>query len=482
MKRRGGTEDDQAKENIGTGSVRITIPRDRVADLYRDKVFYRDLFQFAMPLILQNFIASSLSMVGGLMIGQLGDATVAAFGLCNQVFFLLTLLLFGINSGAAIFIAQMWGKRDIANIRRVLGLSLGLSLAGGAIFAGISILAPGWVLRIYSTDPQVIAIGSGFLRIFGLSFIFTAITFSYSSALRSTGNVRTPLLVSMTALSLNVVLSFVLIFGKLGLPALGIQGAALAILITRILECIALVWIVYWLKAPAAASLREMTDVDRIFAVNILRWVLPVTFNEILWSLGMTTYNVIYAHIGTDSIAAMNISMTIDNLAFVFFIGTANACAILVGNAIGTEDEEKAQRYAGQTLALGVAVAVLIGAAILLVSGPILSLYKVSPLVIAYSQRILAVVAGTLWLRVTNLILFIGILRSGGDTRYAFLVDVGAIWLIGVPLAFIGAFVLDLPVYLVYLLVMTEELIKGVLCLQRFFSKKWINNLAITVQ
>jgi putative MATE family efflux protein len=459
----------------------IFYRKEFIFEIFRDKQFLSRLFDVALPITLQNFISASLNLVGGVMVGQLGEAAVAAVGLSNQVFFLLTLLLFGVNSGSAIFIAQFWGRRDLANIRRALGLALGLSLLGSALFAGAAVLFPETVLRVYSKDAEVIALGSEYLRIFGLSFLFTAVTYSFAFAHRSTGDAKTPLLVTMSALSFNALLSYALIFGKLGLPALGVKGAALAVLIARVLECIALVLLTYHRKAPPAASLREMTDIDRPFTHKVLSQVLPVTFNEIIWSFGITTYNIIYARIGTESIAAMNIAVTIDNLAMVFFIGIGNACAILVGHWIGADDERKAYLYAARSLVLGFAGAFLVGGLILLTAGPFLTFYKVSPTVIEYTRNILLVVAALIWLRVSNLILFIGILRSGGDTRFAFILDCGAIWLIGVPLAFLGAFVLHLPVYLVYLLVMTEELFKWVMAIQRFFTRRWINNLAKTI-
>ena len=177
----------------------------------------------------------------------------------------------------------------------------------------------------------------------------------------------------------------------------------------------------------------------------------------------------------------MNIVGTIDNLALVAFIGLANACAIMVGNRIGAGEEDLAHRYAARTLILGVGGALLVGGLILSSSGFILDLYNVSPQVIEYARRVLVIISLLLWLRVSNLVLYIGIFRSGGDTRFAFLLDAVIIWVVGVPLAFYGAFVWHLPVYWVYLLVMSEELVKWSIGLWRFFSRRWIHNLAVAV-
>lgn len=207
--------------------------------MLRDKAYLSTLFRIAIPIIVQNLISSSLNLVGVVMIGQIGDQSVAAVGLGNQVFFILNFVLFGISSGSAIFTAQFWGRRDIPSIRRVLGFCLGMGLLGSLIFTVIAVFFPEAALRVYTSDPAVVALGTGYLRIVGLSYIATAVTFSYSSVLRSTGDVKVPTVVSTAALSFNMLLSYLLIFGRFGFPTLGVQGAGLATCILRLLECTA---------------------------------------------------------------------------------------------------------------------------------------------------------------------------------------------------------------------------------------------------
>jgi len=452
--------------------------RSALIEFFSDKEYYRRLYKIALPIALQQFIMSSLNMVGVVMIGQLGAVPVAAVGLANQIFFLLNLMLFGITSGSAMFTAQLWGKRDILNIRKVLGLALTLGLIAGMIFLIIAEIFPAGALSIYSKDPSVIALGSDYLRIIGFSFLLYAISFCYSAVLRSTGDVQTPLLVTFTALSINTLLSYILIFGKLGLPALGVHGAAIAVLVSRIVECGALLWLTYRKDSPAAGKLRELFSYNLAFASNVLKPVLPVVANEILWSMGTTAYSVVYARISTDAIAAMNIVSSIDQMALVLFNAIGHACAVLVGNRIGAGEEGQAFRYAARSEAIGVIGALGIGSLVLASSNSILSLYNVPPTVIDYAHRVLTILGLLLWLRVSNMILFIGIFRSGGDTRFAFILDGVIIWVVGVPLAFAGAFLFHLPVYWVYLLAMSEEITKWLLGVYRFFSRKWIHNLA----
>lgn len=445
--------------------------------LFRDREFLSRLVRIALPIILQQFITSSLGMIGVVMIGQLGDVPVAAVGLANQVWFVMTLLLFGIASGSAMFAAQLWGKEDLPNIHKVLGLSLLMGIAGSSVFVILSVFFPRFTLGIYTADPAVISMGSQYLQIIGPSFLLIAITSAYSFTLRSTGDVRTPLFVSMVALSINMMLSYLLIFGVLGLPRLGVAGAAWATDISRVIETGMLLWLIYSRGTPAAARLGEMFSFNLSFAKSVLRLALPVAFNELFWSLGITAYTIVYAHIGTDAIAAINISSTVENLAFVIFLGICDGSAILIGHRIGAGEQEKAYQYALRSLGLGAAGAVGVGVLIGISSDLILSLYKVSPLVIQYARNILLVVAFAMPVRVANLILIVGIFRSGGDTRFAFLMDVTTIWAVGVPLAFLGGFVFHLPIYGVYLLVVAEECVKCLIGLGRFLSKKWINNL-----
>jgi len=208
---------------------------------------------------------SSLNMVGVVMIGQLGAVPVAAVGLANQIFFLLNLVLFGITSGSAMFTAQLWGKRDILNIRKVLGLALTLGLFVGTFFLIIAEFFPEFALSIYSKDPAVIALGSDYLRIIGYSFILYAISFSFSAVLRSTGDVKIPLVVTLTSLSLNTLLSYILIFGKFGFPVMGVHGAAIAVVCSRIVECAGLLYLTYRKKLPVSFVFRfpEITCPDR---------------------------------------------------------------------------------------------------------------------------------------------------------------------------------------------------------------------------
>jgi putative MATE family efflux protein len=446
-------------------------------NLFTDREYYTKLFRIGLPIVLQNLVSALLNVVGVVMIGQMGDTSVAAVGLANQVFFLLNLMLFGISSGAAVFTAQFWGKNDVHSIRRVLGLGLAISLTGGVIFTILAIGFPRFVLHIYTNDMAVVELGSQYLRIIGVSYLATAITLTYSSVMRSTGQVRIPVAVSVSALCIDSALNYVLIFGKLGLPVMGVQGAALGTCIARFIEMSLLLFIVYKGGYPAAARIHELFGASRELFNKYMRTALPVALNETLWSLGSTTYNIIYAHISTEAVAAINISSTIENLAFTVIFGMVNANAIMIGNQIGAGREDNAFEYGRRAVLLNFTAGLLLGGVIFASAGAILNLYKVSETVHLFARNVLNVLACVFWIRATNCMLIAAVLRSGGDTRFAMFLDTGTIWLIGVPLGYVAAFVFHLPVYFVILIIMSEELIKMIIGLLRFVSKKWINNL-----
>lgn len=453
-----------------------------ISDLFHDREYFDNIRKLALPIIAQQFMFSILNMLGVIFVGQKGDASVAAVGLAGQLAFLLNLVHFGIISGAAMFTAQFWGRQDVPNLRRVLGLCLMFTISTSAVFFTISQFAPEWFLKIYSKDQAVIALGTDYVRTFSWTFVFMAISASYIFVMRSTGNVKLPTYIGVGALILNTFLSYALIFGRFGLPELGIQGAAVAAVIARALECVVLLAVIYGFKLPVAASFKELTDFSLVFIGRVVKPMLPVILNELLWSLGITTYIAIYGRMGTSAIAAMNIISTIEQVGFVIFIGISNATSILVGNRIGAGQEDEAYLYAGRSLILGTLGGVIMGVIVALVKAPVLTLYNISPEVTQNASRILIVISIFMWLRINNMTIVVGILRAGGDTKFSLFLDGFIIWIVGVPLAALGAFVFHLPVYFVYLCAMSEEVTKWVLGLYRYRSRKWINNLAIRME
>ncbi|MCJ7519955.1 MAG: MATE family efflux transporter [Anaerolineaceae bacterium] len=442
-----------------------------------DKNFLSRLVRLGLPIMLQNLFGVLGNSVTTLMTGKLGDVPIAAAGLSNQLYFILSLVQFGVSSGASIFTAQFWGNRDRESVLKALGISLTLGAGVGALFMVIALFFPYSFLSLFTKDQEVIPIAASLLKIAGFSFLVTPVVITYSFILRSTGNVRLPMLVSTVGVGLNTLLGYGLIFGKLGFPNLGVNGAAAANLIARVVECLVLVWLVYRLKTPLAAPLRQLFSFDQAFLKRVLHRILPVMTNELIWSLGITAYAAIYARLGTEAYAAVAIKDTIENLIFVPFIGIANACAILVGNTIGAGKKEAAQGFVMQSVKINFGIGLLLGLLLGLGRHIIISYFNIEDVTRGFAENLVLVLASTLWIRACNVLFFIGMMRSGGDIRFAIRMDVGSMWLLGVPLALLAAFIFQLPVYFVYLAVMAEEAFKFFMSVWRYKSKRWIHDL-----
>lgn len=313
-----------------------------------DKKFYKTLFFVAVPITLQNLMQSMVNMLDSIMVGQLGSLEIAAVGLGNQIFFILTMILFGIASGGSIFIAQYWGKKDVANIRKTLGLMISFSLIISALFTVAALFFPKLLISFYSNDPKVIEVGGQYLRLVAISYPITAISFVVSQAFRSTEHVKLPMVATMISLVVNGVFNYLFIFGIGPFPAMGVSGAALATIISRFLEFFILYSVAKKNNYEALDSFKSMMSYNMYFIQRYIKIAFPVIVNETLWGFGVTLQNAIFAKISTDAIAAFNITGTISQLTWVFFIGIGNAAAIIIGKQIGAEDTQKALKYANK--------------------------------------------------------------------------------------------------------------------------------------
>jgi putative MATE family efflux protein len=443
----------------------------------RDRSFLRELLVIAFPISLQQLFTAALNMIDVVMVGQLGETAIAALGLANQIFFVFILILFGATSGMAIFTAQYWGKQEIEPIRKALGMSLIVSVSVALLFTLVALLIPETALGFYTKDAKVIELGSGYLRIVGFTYVPIAIAIAYIAVLRSVQLIRLTVIATVSALAFKTALGYGLIFGIAGLPALGVRGAAIGTAAGWTLELGLLLVLVYAQRTPLTANPLTFFSFEVSFFTRVLKTALPAVANEFFWSLGITTYNAIYAHISTDAIAAVNVNATIEELGFVIFIGLVNACSVLVGNHIGAGQKEKAHEIVRRVIILGVFFAVCVGVLIVLLRGVVIGFYELSPIGAKNVRWLLVVMAASLPIRMVCFCVIIGGLRPGGDTRFAMVMELCSIWLIGVPAAYVGAFVLNLPVYLVYSMVMLEELAKALVSLWRYRSKKWIHDL-----
>jgi len=435
------------------------------------------LLTIATPIILQNFLSSALNFLDVFMVGQLGETEVAAVGIGNQIFFLFLMFIFSVASATAIFTAQYWGKKDLKSIHSHLGIGITFALAISAVFTLVTLLFPDALIRLYNNDPLVIELGAQYLRIIAFSLIMTSISIVYGTILRSTENVKFPMVTGLIGLLLNTGLNYLLIFGKFGFPELKVQGAAIATVIARSVEFTLILSFTYIRKYSLAASLKNIFNFSKDMVKKYIKIWLPVTGQSAGWALGYNMYSIIYGHISTGAFAAYNIACSVERLSLMLFSGLGSACAIMVGNRIGAGEEHKARDYSKNFLSIAVVFSILIAAVLIAVRKYIVNFYNLSEQSNIYLYYLLLVMALIMLARVMNITFQMGVLKAGGDTLFSMIIEIGAIWLIGVPLAAIAAFIWKLPIHYVMAIAATEELVKMVAAYYRFFSNKWIHNL-----
>ena len=450
--------------------------------LFNDKRFYRSLFALAIPIMLQTLVTSLVNIIDTIMIGRLGTVEIAAVGLGNQVFFLYHICLFGICSGGSVFAAQFWGGGDISGIRKNLGFCLSLTVATGVLFTLASAFIPGKLIGIYSRDEAVIKAGAAYLRIISLSFLPFAVNLAFTLSLRSVEKVRLAIVATVVALFINAILNYLLIFGKGPFPAMGVEGAALGTVISRVVEAFILVVMSYVLKYVPAGKFSELFGFNRYFARQFFKITLPVIANEVLWSSGVTVQNIIFARTNTDAIAAFNIVGTVQMLTWVLFIGLGNGVAVLIGKKIGEHDEKTARDYASRIIRF--APLLSIGAAIILYPVSLLLPYvfNVNPATLQAASQMFIVLCCSYPFRAFNMAMVIGVCRAGGDTVFCVIYDIAVMWLVALPLAAFSGFVLNAPVWVIYLCIIIEDPLKASLGIWRFISGKWLHNVTAGLQ
>ncbi len=448
----------------------------RVLD-FADRRYWRLILTTGIPIMVQSLIFNSFTLIDNILVGGLGEVNIAAVGVANKLSFIYMLFLFGINSGTNIFSAQYWGKRDLKGVRRVLGLSLGLGLAASIPFTLTGLLAPQAIIDIFSNDPAVIRLGASYLAIIALTYPINAITASFSMQSRGVGRAQVPLVASTVGFLLNVFLDYALIYGRFGFPNMGIEGAALATLTSKLLEGMVLVGIIYCKKYELAASFSEFSGYTREFLARFFRPVLPVILNEMFWAVGVSSYTYFYGVLGTEAVATVQILDVVNNIFVAIFMGLGHAVGAVIGNLIGAGEEDRARIYAKRSALVSFGFALVMSVLLLLIAPQFLNLFNINESTRRLCELTIIVYAIYMIPKVLNQLMIVGILRGGGDTVFAGLLDVGAPWLIGIPMAYLGVRILGWPIYLVMALINLEELLKASIGIGRLLSGKWLHNL-----
>lgn len=448
----------------------------------KSKSFLVPLFTIAFPIILQDFLSSFVNMLDTIMVGQLGAVDIAAVGLGNQLFFVMSLGVFGIASGGQIFIAQYWGKKDIEKIHKTTGMMLQLSFLFTFLFAMVSILFPQKCLSIYSNDQVVITRGAQYLRVVAPSYLFFGINVSFAVSSRNTEHLKLPAVATITSVLLNAVLNYLFIFGVVinGVQIIkpyGIIGAAAATVISRIVEAMIVVGGVYLRKYEVAAPLKDFIVKDKSFIAHYAKISLPVLVNELLWGCGISMQSSIFAHSGTLVIASFNIMNSISNLVYPICLGCGNATAIIIGKTIGEGKTEEAKVLAKKQCGFIACMAFCLGFLIMPMAKALPFIFNVEAEVLSMAT-VFIIMRGLIFsFDAFNMTSVVGVFRSGGDTLFALFMDVGFMWLLALPLGWLAVLVWHLPFWAVYLCILSEPVCKSIIGIYRLFSNKWLRKL-----
>lgn len=437
----------------------------------------RKLFRIATPIALQGMVTATLTMVDNLMVGALGETELAAVGVGGQLFMIHYLVLFGIMSGCATFMAQFYGNRDMANIRKVIGFSFTVLIGLGLVFFAASNLFTSGIIAIYTEDPAVQQLAVRYVKITSLSFLLLAFSAPLEMAFKSTQQVRIPMVISLVVFSSNTFINYLLIFGKFGLPRLGVAGAAVGTVSARILE---LILNLIFASRPGnefRGSIQSYFGWNPELIRRIVKNATPTTINELLWSIGQTMYVAAYNRIGTTAYAAYQAANALFNIFNFATFSLGDATLILVGEKLGEGDKEYTWNMSNHLVKVIVGIGIIVGSFIILISGPLSGLFNLSPEGRHYTQLVLIVFGATLFVDMYTGAMIVGFLRAGGDTRFAMYVESGTVWLIAVPLAFAAALIWHLPIHLALLVTRTELIVKAIILTKRYVSKKWMNTV-----
>ncbi|GAB2990069.1 MATE family efflux transporter [Psychrosphaera aestuarii] len=443
------------------------------------KTQFKQTLRLAWPISLQSMLVTFLSMIDVMMVSHLGDEAIAAVGLGNRVLFVVMVIVMGLSWAVGILSAQYHGAGQGQKIRGSILIAICYSLVALIPVIVASYFLSDDIMSLGSLDPAVIALGETYLWITMPSMVFVAIVQVFENALRSINQVKIPLVFSSISIVLNVVLNYWLINGGLGIPPLGVAGAAWATTISRLFQLIILISFLQTQKHILYISTSDFEFLKyRPNWSRLLKLVLPMMLSFGIWSLGSFTYQLIFGRIGTTELAVISMLLPVEGIFLSIFFGIASACSIVVGQHLGANRLEEAWTMAKMFSGLGPAVALCLGVLLIIFNDAVLSPYQgVSEQTINLAKSIFYVIGGLAWLKVINMTLAMGILRAGGDNRFCLITDTLCMWLISIPLVWLAAFYWQLAFIWVVVIMYSEEVCKMFMFAWRVKNKRWMKNL-----
>ena len=445
--------------------------------LTKDKSFYKTLVALAIPIALQNLVTFCVGLLDNVMIGTLGDTAISGVFMGNQIQTLLQMFSGGIEGAILVLAAQYWGRRDTASIKKIIAIGVKFTVLFGALLSIVCIAAPSAVLSLFTDEQSVIESGTQYLRTVAFSYIFFAITQSLIAAMRSVETARIGLYVSLISLITNAALNYVLIFGKFGAPALGIQGAAIATLISRLLECAAMLVYIFVFDKKLALKFKELLPTDKILLRDFIKYGTPIIAGQLVWAVNTLSNSAIMGRQSAPGVvAALSITLTLHNLAYVVMNGMANAVGIITGKTIGKGDEELMREYAKTTQIIFLALGLVTGGALFLLRDPYISIYNVSPEAVIEARALINVICVTIVGTCYQAACLFGLVKSGGDVSFVFKNDCIFVFLIVLPSALIAARLGAAP-WVVFACLKCDQILKCFVAVVKINRFKWMKNL-----
>ena len=451
--------------------------------IIKEKSFYRMLMAVALPIALQNLVVLANSMMDTIMLGLADDTGVllSASSLAGQPLFLLQLFVFGLSSAGSVLTAQYWGKKDMASIRKIISIVLKIAVLVGIIVSILVILFPENVMRLYSNNQQIIQTGVKYLRIMGWGYISFAFAQSLICSIRSVELVGISFVTNLISFAVNVFLNWTLIFGELGFPALGIEGAAIASLSARIVEALIIGVYIFAMDKRIGFRFRHLFSFDRILSKDLLKNGLPVLLNEMMWGIGISVQAAVLGHIDYskgDPVAANSIMSIVQQLATVFVFGISNAAAVIIGKSIGQNEGSKTITKARTLQLLSILAGFLCFVLIMAIKAPIIGIYSLSAETKELADQMITVIAFITIFVSTSSMMIMGTLRGAGDTKFCLWAEMGCLWGVATPLSALLGLVLKIPVPLVLLGMKLDEPLRTLLCFIRMRGSKWVKSVA----
>ena len=438
--------------------------------------FYRQMFKLAIPIIIQNLLSAAVNSSDVIMLNYVGQSAISAVSLAANYSNILFMVYYGLGTGASLLCAQYFGKKNMQAIHAVEGIALRFSLAISVLVALAAFTMPQRMLLLFTSDQELIAIGSSYIRIMGITYLCWGVTEIYLAILRSIGRVTISMTLNMLAFGLNILLNAVFIFGLFGAPKLGVTGVAIVTASSRLIQLVACV-IVSLLSKDVKLNPAYMFIRSKTLLNDFIHLSLPALGNDLSWSVAFSMYSVILGHLGTEAVAANSLVTVVRNVGSVFCFAIASAGTILLGRVMGQEELEKSKSYASRMLKMTVVAGAVGGVIVLAVTPFVLRFAFLNDTAMHYLKYMLLINSYYIMGSAVNTALIAGVFRAGGDTKFGLICDTIDMWVYAVPLGFFAAFVLKLPVLWVYFLLCTDEFVKWPWVIRHYRKGEWAKNI-----